>query len=85
MKSVNIHEAKTQFSLLLRLVAEGEEVIIANRGIPVAKLVPLSDKRQLAQGKYRGQIVMADDFDVLPPDIQRAFDGEDDGETGADR
>jgi len=78
VKTVNIHEAKTQLSLLLRFVLEGEEIIIANRGVPVARLVPLNDARKFAQGKYRGQIVMAEDFDApLPADIQAAFEGED--------
>ncbi len=30
--------------------------------------------------KYRGRIVMSDDFnEALPPEIQRYFDGDDDG------
>ncbi|MPY86338.1 MAG: type II toxin-antitoxin system prevent-host-death family antitoxin [Luteitalea sp.] len=35
---VNIHEAKTQLSRLLELVEEGETVIIARHGKPVAEL-----------------------------------------------
>ena len=37
---VNIHEAKTSFSKLIERVANGEEVVIANRGRPVAVLAP---------------------------------------------
>lgn len=37
---VNVHEAKTQLSRLLELVEEGETVIIARHGRPVAELVP---------------------------------------------
>jgi len=37
---VNVHEAKTQLSRLLELVEEGETVIIARHGKPVAELVP---------------------------------------------
>ncbi len=36
---VNIHEAKTQLSRLLELVEQGETVVIARHGKPVAKLV----------------------------------------------
>lgn len=36
---VNIHEAKTQLSRLLELVEQGETVIIARHGKPVARLV----------------------------------------------
>jgi len=37
---VNIFEAKNRLSQLIRSVQAGEEVVIANRGEPVAKLVP---------------------------------------------
>ncbi len=37
---VNILEAKNNLSALLRRVKAGEEVIIANRGEPMVKLVP---------------------------------------------
>jgi prevent-host-death family protein len=37
---VNVSEARIRLSELLRLVEEGETVIIARRGKPVAKLVP---------------------------------------------
>jgi len=38
MRQVNIHEAKTHFSELIAAVERGEEVMIARRGKPVAKL-----------------------------------------------
>jgi len=37
---VNIFEAKTRLSQLIKSVQAGEEVVIANRGEPVARLVP---------------------------------------------
>ena len=37
---VNVHEAKTRLSQLLELVEEGETIVIARRGQPVAELVP---------------------------------------------
>lgn len=77
MKEVNIHQAKTQFSKLLRQVQEGEEIVIANRGVPVARIVPLppaNSRREL--GKYEGQIIISDDFDApLPDDLLDAFEG----------
>jgi prevent-host-death family protein len=36
---VNIHQAKTQLSRLLELVEQGEPVVIARHGKPVAELV----------------------------------------------
>jgi prevent-host-death family protein len=71
---VNIHEAKTQLSRLLRKVAEGEEVTISRAGVPVAKLIaagPTTESRPL--GMDRGKIWMADDFDTLPPEIEASF------------
>lgn len=64
MIEVNIHEAKTHLSRLLAQVEAGEEVTIARNGQPVAKLVAIgqnSKKRVL--GQYKGEIVIADDFD----------------------
>jgi prevent-host-death family protein len=37
---VNVLEAKNRLSELIRSVQAGEEVVIANRGEPVARLVP---------------------------------------------
>ena len=65
MIEVNIHEAKTQLSRLIARVEEGEEVIIARAGEPVAKLVraePAKGTRKL--GAYAGKIWIADDFDA---------------------
>jgi len=38
---VNILEAKNRLSQLIKSAQAGEEVIIANRGEPVARLVPI--------------------------------------------
>ena len=37
---VNILEAKNKLSQLVKRAQAGEEVVIANRGVPVARLVP---------------------------------------------
>ncbi len=76
-KEVNTHEAKTQLSRLLRRVAAGEEIIIANRGVPVARLVPVSKRKPKRQlGAYGDTIWIADDFDApLPDEILDAFEG----------
>ena len=39
---VNILEAKNRLSQLIKSVQAGEEVVIANRGEPVARLIPVS-------------------------------------------
>ncbi len=77
MTTMNVHEAKTHFSKLLRRVAEGEEVVIARGGKPVARLIPYGPVvRERALGEYRDSIRIADDFDApLPADVLDDFDG----------
>jgi prevent-host-death family protein len=77
MRQVNVHEAKTELSKLLELVEAGERVIIARAGRPVAVLSayrPAQRRRKL--GQFRGQGRLAEDFDVLPDDMSRTFEGE---------
>ncbi len=74
---VNIHEAKTHFSKLLARVKEGEEVIIAKAGKPIARLVPVVERpaRRLP-GSAKGKVTIAPDFDApLPEAILREFEG----------
>ncbi len=77
MKQVNTHEAKTHLSRLLRRVAAGEEITIANRGVPVARLVPVpANKTQRTLGIFRGQFSVPDDFDApLPDALLDLFEG----------
>jgi prevent-host-death family protein len=76
----NLYEAKTQLSQLVERAANGEEVVIAKGGRPLAKLVRYvespSEPRTL--GSWRGRVVIHADFDELPPDVAAAFnaDGE---------
>ena len=42
MRSVNVAELKNQLSKYLSFVKSGEEVVIRDRNLPVAKLVPFS-------------------------------------------
>jgi prevent-host-death family protein len=74
MKQVNVHEAKTQLSRLIKDVEEGEEVVIARNGKPVAKLVPhVEDRKPLEPGWAKGQVWMADDFDEFDEQLARDF------------
>jgi len=73
---VNVHEAKTNLSKLLARVEEGEEVIIAKAGKPVARLVPIEKQTtQRIPGSAKGKLVVANDFDAsLPEDILKDFE-----------
>lgn len=78
MVQVNIHEAKTHFSKLIQRVINGEEVIIARSGKPVARLGPVVNavKRPREPGSARGLVQMREDFDApLPDDLAQAFTG----------
>jgi prevent-host-death family protein len=73
---VNIHEAKTHFSKLLARVREGEEIIIAKAGSPVARLIPVVQRpaRRLP-GSAKGRVTIAPDFDApLPEAILEEFE-----------
>lgn len=76
MAQVNIHEAKTHLSRLLRRVAAGEEIVIARAGEPVARLVPLNGPKGRDLGRDRGKFTVPDDFDApLPEEVARSFEG----------
>ena len=73
MRQVNVHEAKTQLSRLLQAVEDGEEIVIARAGKPVAKLVPAPDGRPREPGWLKGQIWISPDFDEPDEQIERDF------------
>jgi len=61
---VNVHQAKSQLSRLLQLVEEGETVVIARHGEPVAELVPARQKAGFPFGIARHEplVVAGDDW-----------------------
>jgi prevent-host-death family protein len=70
VKKVNIHEAKTHFSALIADVQNGEDVVIAKAGKPVAKL---SGAREALGARPMGYDVgleywIAPDFDAYVPE-----------------
>lgn len=65
-ETVNVHEAKTHLSRLLTRVEQGEQIIIARDGKPVAKLVRVLQRvPKPTPNKYKGQIWMSPDFDEM--------------------
>ncbi len=67
---VNIHEAKTHLSELLQRVMNGEEIIIAKAGKPVARLLPFQPAPQPRQpGNDAGLVMIAPDFDEPLPEF----------------
>jgi prevent-host-death family protein len=78
MKTVTIHAAKTQLSKLLAGVEAGEEVIIARRDKPVARLVPVEQARPKHPfGSMRGKVwVDPEFFEPLPEEELRLWGGD---------
>lgn len=74
--AVNIHEAKTHLSRLIERVEAGEEVVIARAGRPVARLIGYRDRTTpRVPGRWRDQITIAPDFDLMDAAIARDFEG----------
>jgi prevent-host-death family protein len=71
---VNVHEAKTHLSRLLRRVSAGEEITISRAGVPVARLIAAAPTRgSRPMGMDRNSIWMADDFDASDPKLEALF------------
>ena len=69
LTTVNIHEAKTQLSRLIRAPEAGEDGVIARTGIPVVQLVALAGNVQLRKlGRLAGKISIPEEFDAPMPD-----------------
>ena len=69
-----MHEAKTRLSQLVELVEEGERVVIARNGVPVAELVPAaSPQANRRGGQWRGKARIAADFDAPMPEVEELF------------
>ncbi len=73
--AVNVHEAKTTFSKLLKRVQLGEEIVIAKAGKPVARLTPLaSGPARRKPGGAQGRVTIGANFDApLPEELRKAL------------
>ena len=80
MRTVNMHEAKTHLSRLVKDAAAGEPFIIARAGKPVVKVIAVDapDAGQSSRlGFLAGQIVVPGGFDRMgESEIQDMFSGE---------
>jgi prevent-host-death family protein len=70
MKTVTIHEAKTNLSRLIQKACLGEEIIIARGKDPVVRLVPIAGgKRGRKLGILKGKLIVGPEFfEPLPQD-----------------
>lgn len=79
MRTINIHEAKTQLSRLVEEAAKGESFIIAKAGKPMVKVVaidsPATGERSRL-GFMAGQFTVPEDFDrMMEDEIAEMFGG----------
>ena len=79
MVTVNVHEAKTHLSRLLKQVEAGEEVIIARNGKPVARLARVEPKGKRQFGALKGNKVWEELSEIiskpLPPEELVLWEG----------
>ncbi|MDP2317628.1 MAG: type II toxin-antitoxin system prevent-host-death family antitoxin [Pseudomonadota bacterium] len=69
MDPINIYDAKTHLSELVQRASEGEEILIARNGKPVARLVPLERAVVRRPGGWEGKVWLAPDFDAADEEI----------------
>ena len=71
MKRVNVAQAKAQLSDLIESALRGEEVVIARRDVPVARLIAISSAKIVPRfGRLAGKISVHDDFDQPLDDFE---------------
>ena len=66
MQQVQIAEAKAKLSALLERVEAGEEIVIARRGKPVARLIPEPRANRSAADVFR-EVWAAGELDIKAP------------------
>jgi prevent-host-death family protein len=69
---VNLHQAKTTLSQLVEQVENGEEVILARAGKPVARIVAIRSSGRRTLGQWRGRVRMSEDFDAPVLEVELA-------------
>lgn len=66
---INIEKIEKQLSDLLAIVSNGDEVVIAQNGKPLARLEAVAPKKKKrVAGLNRGMIWTSEDFDAPLPD-----------------
>ena len=75
MKTVNMHDAKTNLSRLVEGAVAGEPFVIARAGKPLVKVVPVDSPRAARRG-FLPDIAVPDDFDRMGAGaVARLFEG----------
>ena len=75
-RTVNMHDAKTHLSQLVAAVEDGEEIVIARKGVPVARLVSATPvKKSFAFGQHTDLVSpdWEDNWDELEAEYQKLW------------
>lgn len=72
---VNIHTAKTTLSDLILRAEAGEDVVIARRGKPAVRLVPVLEGRSRRFGRFKSLEVIGDVVAPLDDDDLTSWEG----------
>lgn len=77
-RHLDLHEFQSNMTAILQEARNGRSFVLASQGEVLAELRPPSPaSRPLRRpGALRGRIRMADDFDILPPEVLAAMEGE---------
>jgi antitoxin (DNA-binding transcriptional repressor) of toxin-antitoxin stability system len=75
MVSMNLQQARSALPALVEAALNGEEVVIAQDGNPMVRLVPCQVRKTPRQpGRLRGQIRIGDDFNAADAEIIEMFE-----------
>src|SRR5688500_9796534 len=75
MKQIDIKEAQTNLAHWVKQANAGKVFIIAESGMPMAELTPLTKKRGIKLGLMAGKIQVAEAFDApLPKAVIHLFE-----------
>ncbi|WP_309729376.1 type II toxin-antitoxin system Phd/YefM family antitoxin [Chamaesiphon sp. OTE_75_metabat_556] len=72
--NVSLAEANNQFLDLIQRIKAGEEVLVSESGISIARIIPIYHQLPRVPGQDKGKILISPDFnDPLPSDILDGF------------
>lgn len=71
--TINLSGSSNQLAELLALIHLGNEVVVQENNIPIARIVPIQpqqpvERRQIVFGLFAGKIHVPDDFDEPLPE-----------------
>ena len=76
-ETINISKAKSLLSRLVERAVAGEEIVIARKGEPLVKLVPIAktaEPKPRVPGRYKGKIWIGPDFEFTDAEIEELFE-----------